>query len=112
MSINGIQIKTPQLKVGMFTISKSERLASGKMSMDIIATKRRLDLRWPLIKDTDLQQLLNTLASKTFHSVVYPDPQNGETATITAYVGDRNMDAWQKIGSRYWKDVSIALIEQ
>lgn len=112
--INGIQIKTPtELKVGVFRLTKAERLASGKMAMEIIATKRRLDMRWEIITDADLQQILGILDSKVFHTVQYPDPQNGETATITAYVGDINQAAWQKItGTRYWKDVSLALIEQ
>ncbi|QCX32450.1 hypothetical protein FDN13_01350 [Caloramator sp. E03] len=113
MTINGITIKTPtDLKVGVFRITKSERTASGKMMMEIIAVKRRLDLRWEIISDIDLQIILNILESKVFHTVVYPDPQNGETATITAYVGDINMEAWQKVGNRYYKNVSLALIEQ
>lgn len=70
-------------------------------------------MRWEIITDADLQQILGILDSKVFHAVQYPDPQNGETATITAYVGDINQAAWQKIGgTRYWKDVSLALIEQ
>lgn len=111
--INGITIKTPtDLKVGVFRITKSERLTSGKMAMEIIATKRRLDLRWEIITDTELQNIMNTLESRVFHTVIYPDPQKGENATITAYAGDINYDVWQKIGNRYWRNVSISLIEQ
>lgn len=112
--INGVQIKTPtELKVGVFRLSKAERLASGKMAMEVIAIKRRLDMRWEIIADSDLRTILDILKGKVFHTVQYPDPQNGETATITAYVGDINQAAWQKIaGTRYWKDVSLALIEQ
>jgi len=113
MMINGITIKTPtDLKVGVFRITKSERLTSGKMAMEIIATKRRLDLRWEIITDTELQNIMNTLESRVFHTVIYPDPQKGENATITAYAGDINYDVWQKIGNRYWRNVSISLIEQ
>ncbi len=114
MQINGTTIKTPtDLKVGVFRITKAERLASGNMAMEIIAVKRRLDLKWAIIADTDLKQILNILESKVFHTVVYPDPQGGEVAAITTYVGDINQEAWQKLGgTRYWRDVSIALIEQ
>lgn len=114
VSINGIQIKTPtELKVGVFRITKSERTASGKMVMEIIAIKRRLDLRWEIIADTDLRQIMDILESKVFHTVTYPDPQKRENHTITAYVGDINQEVWQKLsGTRYWKNVSIALIEQ
>lgn len=112
--IDGIQVKTPTgLKVGTFRITKSERLASGRMAMEIIAVKRRLDLSYAIIEDTDLKQLLDLLDAKVFHEVVYPDPQNGEQATITAYVGDTGQEAGQRIaGTRYWQDVSVALIEQ
>ncbi len=114
MQINGTTIKTPtDLKVGVFRITKAERLASGNMAMEIIAVKRRLDLKWAIIADTDLQKIFNILESRVFHSVTYLDPQGGETATITAYVGDISQEAWQRLkGIRYWRDVSIALIEQ
>ncbi len=114
MTINGITIKTPShFKVSMFRItSNAERTASGKMKMDIIAIKRRLDLRYELISETELKKILDALESRTFHTVVYPDPQRGENAQIVAYAGDINTDAWQKVGNRYWRNVPIALIEQ
>ena len=114
MKIDGTTIKTPtELKVGVFRLSKADRVASGQMVMEAIAIKRRLDLKWAVILDTDLQQIMNILDSGVFHSVEYVDPQNGESGNITAYVGDINQVAWQRIGSsRYWKDVSLSLIEQ
>lgn len=113
MTINGIKIKTPQLKVGMFRItSQPERTASGEMTMDVIAIKRRLDLRYEIISEPELKKILDTLESKTFHTVVYPDPQKGENAQIIAYAGDINSDAWQKIGSMHWANVSLALIQK
>jgi len=114
MYIDEIQIKTPtELKVGIFRLSKAERLASGKMVMDIIATKRRLDLSWEIIEDNELQKILDLLDSRVFHKVVYPDPQSGEEYPITAYVGDINQEIFQERGGiRYWRDVSMALIEQ
>lgn len=113
MLIDGIQINAPQLKVSSFLITKSERTADGTMTMDIIAEKRRLDLTWPIIKDTDLQQILSLLKSKTFHTVTYPDPEHGENHTITVYRGDVSTEPGHRVeGTRYWRDVSIALIEQ
>ncbi len=115
MKINGVTIRTPtELKVGTFRISKSERTADGAMTMDIIAVKRRLDLTWSLITSADLQQIMSLLApNQAFHTIVYPDPENGETATITAYLGDTGQEVGQQIsGTRYWRDVQIALIER
>lgn len=114
MMIDGTTVKTPtDLKVGVFRITKAERLASGKMAMEIVAVKRRLDLSYALISEGDLKQIMDLLEAKVFHTVTYPDPQGGEEKTITAYVGDMNQVAWQKLkGTRYWADVSVALIEQ
>ena len=113
MLIDGIQIKTPKLEVGGFEISKAERTSDGTMTKDVIAEKRRLDLTWPLIKDTDLQQILSLLKSKTFHTVTYPDPEHGEDRTITVYRGDAKAAPGHKVeGTRYYTDVSISLIEQ
>lgn len=113
MLLDGVQIKTPHLEVGSFLISKSERTADGTMTMDIIAEKRRLDLDWPIIRDTDLQQILSLLKSKTFHTVTYPDPEHGEDHTITVYRGDAKSVPGHKVeGTRYYTDVSISLIEQ
>lgn len=114
MRINGHIIKTPtELKVGVFRISKAERLANGDMSLDIIAVKRRLDCTWAVISAIELQQIMDILDSGTFYTVEYIDPKNGEAGTITAYVGDINQSAWyRKDGIRFWKDVSLALIER
>jgi len=112
--IDGVKVKSPtDLKVGRFILSKSERTASGKMVMEIIAKKRRLDCKWSIIKGSELKTILDLLDSKTFHQVTYPDPQTGENTTITCYVGDINMTVFQPINTdRYYTDVSIALIEQ
>lgn len=114
MMIDGITIATPtELKVGVFRLTKAERTASGKMVMEIIAVKRRLDLKWNIIKDTDLKQIMDLLDAKVFHTVTYPDPQTGENTTITCYTGDINMNAFRRIvNSRYYADVSLSLIEQ
>ncbi len=114
MKINGQNIKTPtEVVVGVFRISKSGRLSDGSMAMDIIALKRRLDCSWALISSSDLQHLHGTLESQTFNAVEYVDPKNGEAGTMTAYVGDINQSTFQvKDGVRYWRNVSLSLIEK
>ena len=114
MTIDGNTIQTPtELKLGVFRISKSERLASGKMAMEIIAVKRRLDLTYAIITAANLKTIMDALDGTVFHTVVYPDPQSGEATSITAYAGDVSNVAGQKIGgTRYYQDVSISLIEQ
>jgi len=111
--IAGVKIKSPSdVKIGRFDITKSERNAAGKMVMDLIATKRRVDCTWSLIADSELQLIIDTItANKPFFSFEYPDV--GGQKTMICYSGDINTGLWyRKNGVRYWQDVSIAFIEQ
>ena len=113
LKIAGMTVATPsELKVGRFDISKSDRVASGKMVMEIIATKRRVDVVWKYIKDDELQTIIDTItANKPFFTLEYPDA--GGTQTMTCYSGDIMTGLWHTVGNiRYWQDVSIGFIEQ
>jgi len=113
LKIAGVTVKTPsELKVGRFDLTKSNRTASGKMMMELIATKRRVDCSWILISDDDLQRIIDTITvNKPFFMLEYPDV--GGQRTMTCYAGDINAGLWHtKNGIRYWQDVSIAFIEQ
>jgi hypothetical protein len=114
ITIDGTQIKSPtDLKIGIFRLSKAGRVSSGKMVMDIIAQKRRLDLTWEAIRGDHLNQILDLLDANTFYQVGYPDPKNPDAqTTITAYVGDINQTLFRTDWKRVWKGVTIALIEQ
>lgn len=113
LKIAGITVKAPTaLKVGRFDLSKSSRTASGKMVMDIIATKRRVDVIWKMLPDDELQKIIDTIAAnKPFFSLEYPDA--GGTKTMTCYAGDILTSLWHtKNGVRFWEDVQISFIEQ
>ena len=113
LKIAGTTVKAPtELKIGRFDLTKSGRTASGKMVMDVIATKRRVDVVWKMIKDSELQTIINTItANKPFFSLEYPDA--GGTKTMTCYAGDIVTSLWHtKNGVRYWEEVSIGFIEQ
>jgi len=111
--IAGTKVARPaDIKVGRFDLTKSNRTASGKMVMEYIATKRRVDVVWRYIPDADLQVILNLLAAnKPFFTLEYPDA--GGQQTMTCYAGDINASLWHtRNGIRYWSEVSIAFIEQ
>ena len=113
LKIAGTTVKTPtELKIGRFDLSKSGRTASGKMVMDIVATKRRVDVVWKMLTDSELQTIIDTItANKPFFSLEYPD--TGGTKSMTCYAGDIVTSLWHtKNGVRYWEDVSIGFIEQ
>lgn len=112
--IDGTQIKSPSsLKVGVYRLSKSGRVASGDMVMDIIAIKRRIDLTWKVISGKHLNQILDLLETSAFHTVEYPDPQTpGTLTTKIMYPGDSNQDLFRTDSNYYWRDVTLALIEK
>ena len=113
LKIAGTTVKTPtELKIGRFDLSKSGRTASGKMVMDIIATKRRVDVIWKMLTDSELENIIDTItANKPFFSLEYPDA--GGTKTMTCYAGDILTSLWHtKNGVRFWEDVQISFIEQ
>jgi hypothetical protein len=108
-----VKVTTPsEIKVSRFDITKSQRAASGKMIMQIIATKRRVDVTWKMLKDSDLATIINTIAAnKPFFVLEYPDV--GGAQTMTCYAGDIVTSLWHTIGGiRYWEEVSIPFIEQ
>jgi len=113
LKIAGVSVKAPtDLKIGRFDLTKSGRTASGKMVMELIATKKRVDITWKMLPDNELQKIIDTItANKPFFTLEYPDA--GGTKTMTCYAGDINTTLWYtKNGIRYWEEVSIPFIEQ
>lgn len=113
LTIAGTKVVNPaEIKVGRFDLAKSGRAASGRMVMEIIATKRRVDVVWKMLPDNDLKTIIDIItAHKPFFSLAYPDA--GGTQTMTCYTGDIVTSLWHKIGGvRHWEEVSIAFIEQ
>ncbi|WP_461369069.1 hypothetical protein [Candidatus Darwinibacter acetoxidans] len=114
IKIAGVKVASPaDVKIGRFDLTKSNRTASGKMTMEIIrAGVRRVDVSWSYLPDDQLKQILDVLAAnKPFFSFRYLDA--GGYKTMTAYAGDIITGLWHEInGIRYWKEVQIAFIEQ
>ncbi len=112
--IDNRQIVQPaSIEIGKFRLTKAQRTADGTMVMELIATKRQVQLGWAVIAAPDLDYILDLLDTGVFHQLTFPDPQGGESMTITVYVGDISYKAWQyRDGVRYWRDVSITLIER
>lgn len=113
LKIAGVSVKAPtDLKIGRFDLTKSGRTASGKMVMELIATKKRVDITWKMLPDNELQKIIDTImTNKPFFSLEYPDA--GGSKTMTCYAGDIVTSLWHtKNGVRYWEEVSIGFIEQ
>ena len=113
LKIAGVSVKAPtDLKIGRFDLTKSGRTASGKMVMEVIATKRRVDVIWKMLTDSELEKIIDTItANKPFFSLEYPDA--GGSKTMICYAGDITTSLWHtKNGVRFWEDVQISFIEQ
>jgi len=112
ISVNGVQISTPSsFQIGITDLSKTERNANGGLIIEVIATKRTLELSYSYLSSTALSTILTAISASTF-SVTYPDAQTGADRISTFYCSDKNAGAidYQNNIMRY-KDVKFNLIE-
>lgn len=113
IKINGVDIATP--KSYEATISdldgESNRNANGELIRDRIAVKRKLNLEWGPLSQSEISALLNAI-SGVFFTVTFPDPQLG-LITKTMYVGDRTAPAYSYInGEMKWQGLKMNFIEK
>ena len=113
LKINGVSIATP--KVYEVTVQdldgETNRNANGDMIRDRIAVKRKLNLEWQPLSQSEISTLL-TAVSGVFFTVTFPDPQDG-LITKTMYVGDRTSPAYQfKNGEVKWSGLKMNFIEK
>lgn len=110
--INGVRIKQPtECKVQRYNLTKSGRVASGKMTMELVAKKRKLDLIYDVLSGSDLELILSLIdTEQMFFQVQWLE--NGDEKSMTAYVGEIVADKFRTDGMWYWKNVEFHLIEQ
>jgi len=115
LRINGVAIATP--KTYEATVSdldgESNRNANGELIRDRIAVKRKLNLEWGPLTQSEIQTLLNAVSS-VFFTVTFPDPQLG-MITKTMYVGDRTAPAYfydTKTQEVKWQGLKMNFIEK
>jgi len=100
-----------EMNLGKFDLTKSQRTSDGTMQMQYIATKRRIDASWDYLTASQVQSILDFLASnKPFFYVEYEDYDG--TREMLAYCGDIKYSPTFKKGSvRYFKSLSLSFIE-
>lgn len=113
IKINGVAIATP--KIYEATVSdldgESNRNAAGQLIRDRIAVKRKLNLEWGPLSQSEIAPILNAV-SGVFFTVTFPDPQLG-VITKTMYVGDRTAPAYRYIDEEVkWSGLKLNLIEK
>lgn len=114
MEINATVVKDPSsIQLRIIKISKKERTASGKMAIDVIATKRELVMTYDIIAQLELKAILDELEAASFATVEYPDADSGETAHIVVCADSYDMTIGRKVdGSRLYLGVKFTLEER
>lgn len=113
ITINGVTITTPSTyQIGIQDISKALRNANGDAIIERVTTKKKLELSWNYLTQSELATLLTAISS-VFFTVTYPDSQEGAIKSGTFYVGDRISSAIDyKAGVIRWKDIKFNVIER
>lgn len=114
IKLNGTAIKQP-LEFGMesYNLTKSDRVQSGKMQMDLVAKKRKFTFKYEVLSGTDLKTILDVIdGNDMFFTLTYTDDNTGTEKTATVYVGAITRDKFRTDGPWYWKNVTFNLIEQ
>lgn len=115
--IDGVTIKNPgSFKIERFNLTKSGRVASGAMTMELVAKKRKFYFTYEVISGRDLQKLLNLIdTDKMFFLLEYVE--NGISKSATVYTGAIPSEYFRR-GSNtssndwYYKNVTFDLIER
>lgn len=112
--INGYVIKRPtSFKIERFAITKSARLASGLMTMELIAQKRKFYFTYDSIDSGDMKVILAHIwdNKKMFFTLTYVE--SNETKSAVVYVGSIPSDLFRTGNAEWvWKDFTFDLIEQ
>ena len=114
IKVNGTLIKTPKSFVpGIYDVSKTaDRNAEGTILIDRVAVKRKLEMEWGALTNSEISAILSKVTS-VFFTVEYPDPETGGNRTITCYVGDRTAPVHKYTGSTpMWEGLKMNFIEQ
>ena len=115
ITLNGVEIKQP--KPGDFGIEKYKltnagRVASGKMTMELIAKKKKFTMKWEVLKGADLKTIADIVDGDTmFFAITYLD-ENGDAKSATVYSGALKYTNFRSDQGWYWVDVQVDLIEQ
>ena len=111
--LNGVPIKRPStFKISKYMLTKSGRLASGDMTADIVAKKRKFFLNWKAIDSTDFNVILDIIweTDKFFYDLEYVE--NNEVKHTTVYSGEIPANLHKTGDIWVWKDVELHFIER
>lgn len=115
LNIGGVHIRTPSsFSMSRYNLTKSGRVASGDMTMDLIAKKRKFFFSYEVISSRDMEAIFAVIDSdEMFFTLTYEENNNIKSALC--YVGEISQDRFRTKDSTtrmwYWKDFTFNLIE-
>ena len=113
--INGKKIKAPtELTVSPEVLDKAERTVDGTMVVDIVGTKRIVDVSWEYLSKEDMTVLTKAVGGDKFAEITFHDNGTGDLVTLTARSEGLTYAPhydWAK-AKLMWKSVSVSFTER
>lgn len=117
--VDGVALPTPSLEGVTITPNKiwsanTGRLENtGEMAGTIVAIKKKVEIKWPLLSMEKIQIIENAISSTVpFHALKLTD-MTGQTIELTVYFGDPSYTIVSYSGgSQRVKDASVSAIEK
>lgn len=114
-SINGKSIKAPkEMTISPEHLDKAERTMNGTMVIDIIGTKKKVDVSWEYLSKDDMKILATESGSDKFSEISFHDEKTGELIQMTAKAESLTYTPyydWVK-AQLIWKSVSVTFKER
>lgn len=112
IEINGVTLPSiVKYDVGIMDIVKATRNTLGDMNIEVIATKRKIELDLTRLSSDEISQVLNLVSTPPF-SVKYQDPKDNGLRTGMFYSGDRKIAGLMLYkGKMEWKNLVFNIIE-
>lgn len=114
LQVNGVWIPDPSvLQWGLQSVSDQNagRTTDGKMHVNLITRKRKLELQWNGVDFATASEILRAVNPETFN-VTYLDALTNTRLTKEFYVGDRTAPVYSySDGYRWYSNVSFNIIE-
>jgi len=114
MKLGGTTLPEPQgFEREWYKLVKAGRVASGKMTLEVIARKRKFTLSYNTLTGSDFATLVSVIdTNDAFLTFEFPE-SDGSTSTCTVYTGAlKSLFYMNTASKKLYKDISFALIEQ
>lgn len=113
LKLGGKTIKRPSgFDIEKYNLTKSGRVASGKMVMELIAKKRKFLFSYEVISGVSLETLLSVIDTDAMFFKLEYTENSDDVKEAMVYVGSIKAKNFRTDGIWYWKNVTFDLIEQ